>query len=219
MQPDQPVEFVGQMRAPFRFADREGLFGAVVGAGQVVDARQQCAELLAIGDDAADCDAAKADAVIAALAADQPHPRSVAAHVMVGERDFQRGIDRFRAGIAEKHVVEVARRQRGNAAGQLKGLGMGELECRRVVELGRLALDRLDDRIAVMPGIGAPEAGRAVEHISTIGCNVVHVLCARDQPRARLEGAIGGERHPERLEVVGDTGGDGRSAGRHGCCS
>ena len=125
---DQPVELVGEMRAPFRLADGEGLFGAVIGACEVIDAGEQRAELLAIGDDAADGDAAEADAVIAALAADQPHPRGVAAHVMVGERDLQRGIDRLRAGIAEEHVIEVAGRQRGDAAGQLEGLGMGELE-------------------------------------------------------------------------------------------
>ena len=82
MQRDQTVELVGEMRAPFRLADREGLLGAVIGVRQMVDAGHQRAELLAVGDDAADRDAAEADAVIAALAADQPHARAVAAHVV-----------------------------------------------------------------------------------------------------------------------------------------
>ena len=101
-------------------------------------------------------DAAEADAVIAALAADQAHARGVAAHVVIGERDLERGIDRLRAGIAEEHVIEIAGRQRRDAAGEFESLGMAELEGRREVEFGRLVLDRLNDRVAVMPGIGAP---------------------------------------------------------------
>ena len=139
MQRHQAIELVGQMRAPLRLADGEGLLGAVIGRRQMIDAGHQRAELLAVGDDAADRDAAETDAVIAALAADQPHARGVAAHVMKGERDLERGVDRFRAGIAEEHVVEVAGRERGDAARQLERLRMRELEGRRVVELGRLA--------------------------------------------------------------------------------
>ena len=79
MQRDQTVELIGQMRAPFRLAYRERLLGAIIGHRQMVDARQSHAELLAVVDDAADRDAAEADAVIAALAPDQPHARGIAA--------------------------------------------------------------------------------------------------------------------------------------------
>ena len=151
------------MLAPFRLADGEGLLGAVIGRRQMIDAGKQRAELLAVGDHAADRGAAEADAVIAALAADQPHARGVAAHIMIGERDLERGVDRLRAGIAEEHMIEIAGRQRRDAPGQFEGLGMAELEGRREVELGRLALDRRHDRVAVMPGIGAPQAGGAVD--------------------------------------------------------
>ena len=120
VQRDQPVEFVGEMRAPLRLADREGLLGAVIGGRQMIDAGEQRAELLAVGDHAADRDAAEADAVIAALAADQPHARGVAAHVVIGERDLQRGVDRLRAGIAEEHMVEIAGRQRGDRGSQVR---------------------------------------------------------------------------------------------------
>ena len=51
----------------------------VMGVRQVVDAGQQGAEELAVGDDAADRDAAEADAVIAALAADEARARALAA--------------------------------------------------------------------------------------------------------------------------------------------
>ena len=84
-------------------------------------------------------------------------------HVMIGERDLQRGVDRLRTGIAEEHVVEVGRRQRGDAARQVEGLGVAELEGRREIQLRRLLLDGGDDRLAVMAGIGAPQASRCVE--------------------------------------------------------
>ena len=84
-----------------------------------------------------------------------------------------------------------------------KAFGMRELERRRIVELGRLVLDRRHDRIAVVAGIAAPHAGRAVDHGLAVDRVVMHVLRARDQPRRLLEGAVGRERHPERFEIVG----------------
>ena len=80
---------------------------------------------------------------------------------------------------------------------------MRELERRRVVEFRRLALDRRDDRIAVMAGIGAPQPGGAVEHGAALGGVVVHVLGARDQSRRALEGPVRRERHPKGFEIVG----------------
>ena len=138
VQRDQAVERVGQMRAPFRLADAEGLLGAVISRRQMIDTGEQRAELFAVVDDAADRDAAEADAVIAALAADQPHPRCMAADAVIGERNLERGIDRLRAGIAKEHMIEIAGRQRSKARRQLEGLGMGKLKSRRIVELGRL---------------------------------------------------------------------------------
>ena len=156
----------------------------------MIDAGEQRAELLAVGDDAADRDAAEADAVIAALAADQPHARGVAAHVVIGERDLERGIDRLRAGIAEEHMIEIAGRQRRDAARQLEGLRMAELEGRRVVEFGRLRLDRGDDRVAVVAGIGAPQPGGAVEQLAAVGRDVVHVLGAGDSRGRALKARL-----------------------------
>ena len=72
MQVDHALQFVGEMRAVFRLALAEGLLLAVIGVRQMIDAGQQRAEHLAVVDDAADGSAAEADAVIAALAADQP---------------------------------------------------------------------------------------------------------------------------------------------------
>ena len=81
MQRDDALQVVGEVRAPFRLALRERLLLAVVGVRQMVDAGQQRAEQLAVVDDAADRDAAEADAVIAALAADEAGAAALAAHV------------------------------------------------------------------------------------------------------------------------------------------
>ena len=131
------------------------------------------------------------------------------ARVPIGERDLQRGVGGLRAGVAEEHVVEIAGRERRDPARQLEGARMAELEGRREIERRGLRLDRLHDRVAVVAGVGAPQAGGAVEDRAALRRVVVHVLGARDQPRPRLEGAVGGERHEEGFEVVRDRRGDG----------
>ena len=72
MQRDDALELVGFVRAPIRLASRERLVLAVISRRQMVDAGQQRAEEFAVVDHAADGNAAEADAVIAALAPDQP---------------------------------------------------------------------------------------------------------------------------------------------------
>src|SRR5712671_6200317 len=116
------------MRAVFRLALGEGLLVAVIGRGQVIDAGQKRAEHLAVVDDAADRSSAEADAVIAALAADQARARALAANLVIGQRDLERGVGGFRAGIAEENVIEPSRREVGDPAGKFKGLGNAELE-------------------------------------------------------------------------------------------
>jgi hypothetical protein len=49
MQRDETLQLIREMGAPFRLALREGLLGAAIGVRQVVDARQQRAEGLAVG--------------------------------------------------------------------------------------------------------------------------------------------------------------------------
>ena len=168
VQRDDALELVGEMRAPVGLALAEGLVLAAVGRRQVIDAGQQRAEEFAVVDDAADRDAAEADTVVAALAPDQAGAPAFAAHVVVGERDLERGVDRLRARIAEEHVIEIGGRKRGDAARELERLGMGKLEGRRIVELGRLRADRRHDRLAIVPGIGAPQPGGAVEHRAAV---------------------------------------------------
>ena len=220
MQRHDALERVGEMRAPFRLALGEGLMLAVIGRGQMVDARQERAKELAVVDHAADRNAAEAHAVIGALAADQTLTRALPAHVMIGERDLERRVAGLGAGIAIEHVIEIARREFGQARRQLERQRMGEREARSEIELRRLALDRGHDRGPVVAGVAAPQTRRAIEDLAPLGGEIVHVLGARDEPRPLLEGAIGRERQPERAQVVGDLralgGLDGGGGGHTG---
>ncbi len=126
---------------------------------------------------------------------------------MIGEGDLERGIDSLRAGIGEEHVVEIAGQQRRDPGGELEGLGMAHLEGRRIVHLGGLTLDRRDDLGMAVPGVAAPQAGGAIEDAPPVGGGVMQPLGADEQARLRLELPVGGERHPVRLEVVGQTAG------------
>src|SRR3954463_14994400 len=103
----RPARPAGEMPTPFRLAFGEGLLLAIVRVRKMINPGECRAEHLAIGHDAADRNAAEADAVIAALAADHAHARGFAPHVVVGERDFERRINRFRAGIAEENMIEI----------------------------------------------------------------------------------------------------------------
>ena len=204
MQRDDPLERVGEMSAPFRLALGEGLMLAIVGRGQMVDARQERAEIFAVVDHAANRNAAEANAVIGALAADEALARAIAPHVVIGERDLERRVAGLGARIAVEHVIEVARRKLGQARRELERQRMGELEGRREIELRRLPLDRSHDRRPVVSGVAAPQARRGVEDRAPLGRVIMHVLGARDEPRLLLEGAIGRERQPECAQVVGD---------------
>ena len=170
----------------------------------MIDAGQKRTEELAVVDHAADRNAAEADAVIAALAPDEALARAVAAHVVIGDRDLQRRVGRFRARVGEEDVIEVARREIGEARSELEGERMGELESGREIEFGRLPLDRGHDRRAIVARVAAPERRGPVKDLAALWREVMHVLGAGDEARALLEGAVRGERHPECREIVGN---------------
>lgn len=78
----------------------------------MIDTGEKSAEEFPVRGDTADRDAGEALAMIGTLASDQPLPGALATKVVISEGDFQRGLDRFRAGIGEEHMVQVAWRQR-----------------------------------------------------------------------------------------------------------
>src|SRR5262249_60410917 len=97
--------------------------------------------------------------VTPALAAEEGGTCALPQAVVVGERDLQCGVARLRTRIAEEHAVEIGGRQRGDPARQFEGLWVREMKRGRVVEFGRLPLDRSNNRITVVAGVRAPQPG------------------------------------------------------------
>jgi hypothetical protein len=135
--------------------------------------------------------------VVAALAADQPVAPRLAARAMVGERDLERGVGRFRPRIGEEDAAEPFGGDARQPLGELEGHRVAHLESRREVHLRDLALYRLDNFRPAMTGIDAPQARGAVEHLAPFGRPVVHAFGAGKEARRLLELPVGRERHPE----------------------
>jgi hypothetical protein len=210
MQRHHALKLVGQVHAPFGLTLGVGLLSAVVGVRQVISARQQRAKPLAVGDHAAHRNAAEAHTMITALTADHAGARGFTARTVIGERHLQGGVAGFRAGVGEERIVQVTRRQHGKARGQFENLRVAVLEGRREIELGSLLLDGVDDRLAAMTGIGAPQAGGRINQRAALHVVVVHVLGASDQTRPLLERCVGRKAHEEGFQVV-----RGRFPGSH----
>ncbi len=177
----------------------EGIAGEVVGVADVIDARQQGGEGASVGHHAADRRAAEADAMIAALTADQAGAARLAGRTVIGERDLQRSVDRLGAGVGEEDAVEALRRDFGKPLGEIERQRMPHLERRREIQRHELALDRGGDLLAAVAGIDAPQAGGAVDHLAAVDRGVVHALSRGEQAGRLLELPVGRERHPERV--------------------
>ena len=203
VQRDEAQQLVGKLCPPFRLADREGLFVAIIGGRKMIDVRQQRAEGLAVVEDAAHRHATEADAVIAALATDEPRAVAFVFRAVVGERDLHRGVDGFAARIGEEDVVEVAGGEKCQSRGQLEHLRVGELEAWGVVETSGCGLDRLHDRLPAVAGVDAIETGSGVDDVAAVRRRQMHPVGGCDEARRSAESAVGRERQPKAFELVG----------------
>ena len=207
VQRDDALQFVGQVGAPGGLALGIGVLLQVVGVGQVVHGGQQRAgEGLAVGRDAADRDAAKAHAVVAALAANQAGTLAFAAGAVIGQGDLQGGVDGLGTRVGEEDTVQALRHEAGHGGGGFEGQRVAQLEARGVVHDAGLAGNRIDDFLAAVAGVHAPQAGRAVQDLATVGRRVVHAFRCRQHAGMRLELFVGSEGHPE-MGQVGQLGG------------
>src|SRR5258708_490703 len=83
---------------------------------------------------------------------------------------------------------------------------MREMKGRRVIELGCLGLDRRYDGFARVARIHAPESRDTVQDFAPVLVPVIHALAAHQEPRPLLERAVGRERKPVRLQIIGTRG-------------
>src|SRR3546814_18086127 len=96
---------VGKLGAVLGESPREGVGRDIVRVAEMVDAGQSAPERAAIVDEPADADPAKAGAMIAALASDQPRSSPMPLGAPDSQCAFQCRDNRFGAAIARKRVV------------------------------------------------------------------------------------------------------------------
>ena len=162
------LQLIGELDAPCSGWPRLKAFRArLMGVRQMIDAGQQAAEELAVGDDAADRDAAEADAVIAALAADQALTRALA--LAPGDRRCA-----ILSAVSTDSEPELVKKTWSRSPGSRVGSAARPVRRRADGPSGRPArsparptcsLHRFDDPLAAVAGIDAPQARRAVEHL------------------------------------------------------
>src|SRR5690606_20698256 len=103
---DEPLQFIGLLRAMLRQSTREGVALHVQRVWQMVDTgKQRAAKGFAVVAHAAHRDATEADAVVGQLTSDQPGTAALADGALVSEGNLQCGVGRFRAGIGEEHTA------------------------------------------------------------------------------------------------------------------
>jgi hypothetical protein len=136
----EPEEILGELDAMRAFALREVVF-LEMRMPHVCDRRQPRPELAAVVDETGQRDAAKADAVVGALARDKHVAPALAAGLVIGKRDLHRRVDRLGAGIDEKDPVEVTWRELRDARRELELLRMRAQERRAEIELLELRAD------------------------------------------------------------------------------
>ena len=116
---------------------------------------------------------------------------------MISERDLERSVDGFGAGIAEKYVIQIGRREFDQPISQLECRGMSHREGRYEIELPGLPADRVRNRPLTVTGVDAPQSGQGIEHLPSVGSAVVHPVGSNEESRILSETAIRSERHPE----------------------
>ena len=166
--------------------------------------------LLVHRDHAAEAGAAHGRAVVAVLAGDDDLPLGLFLQgpVMADEADV--GVIRLGPRACEEHMVQIARRQFGDAGGQRDGGHMRGLEEGVVIgKLADLAGGGLGDFLAGITDVDAPEPGHAVDDLLALAVLQPDALGLGDDPRA-LPGqfVIGGEgmhvmRGVQRLQLGG----------------
>ena len=201
MQIDEPLEVVGQFGAVRRETAREGIAGQIVRVPQMIGSGQPrpCA---AIADDPADADSAETDAMIAALAADQPGARPLPLRALHRECDLERGIDRFGPAVGKEYPVEPFGHQRRETLRQLEGQRMTQLKRRREIERCRRFGDGFCNFGAAVAGIAAPQARGAVENPAPVARLIIHPARRDELARMGLVGTVRGEGHPEARQLV-----------------
>jgi hypothetical protein len=104
---------------------------------------------------------------------------------VVGERKLERRVDRFGARIGEEHARHPFRGNLDDPLRELERERVSHLERRCEIERRDALGDRVDDLLAAMPCVDAPQARGAVEDLASFRRVVVHAFA-----RASSRGAF-----------------------------
>ena len=200
---DDAFEIVGQVGAAVRRLSAGETVPFEPRVPHVRDPGHPDPERLAVLHHSAQARPADVDAVVGPLARDHAHPGSLAPRTVIGQRDLDRGVDRFGAGVDEEHPVQPLRGEPGDPAGELELARMPGLKRRAVIEAQELVVNRLCDLVAAVPARRTEQPGRSIEHLPAVMVDEEDAVAFDDQARIGLEIPIRGERHPVILERVG----------------
>ena len=159
------------------------------------------AELSLVQPDTAHTETAEVNAVVGLLPPDQHAALPLAPGLMIGQRDLQRGIDGLGAGIGEEDVIE-ARGHLRQPVGGFEGDGVALIKAMGKIQRRGLLLDGLDDRLAIVACVAAPQPASAVDQAVALHGRVVHAVGRSDDAGIILEPAARRERHPVGIEIV-----------------
>ena len=169
--------------------------------GQMVDAGQQCAEMLAVVRYAADRNAAESDAVIGALAGDDLVFLRLANGVEVVAQQLHLGVVGIGARVAQEHLGIVHRHHPGQRVRQGHGGRVGlAAKQMRVGEGAHLLRRGRDDFLVAIAQRGAPETAHALQVLPPLVVVDIHALTALDHQ------LLGGFQVGGRIDHVGHGG-------------
>ncbi len=158
-----------------------------VGLGDVDDARDGEITLLMQRLHAAQADAGDGGAVVAVPAADHHFLLRLALGRPIVADHTQHGVVGLGAGAGEEHVVHAFRSDVGDRLGQFDHRRVGGLE-EQVVErqLAHLPGGGLDQLLAAVADVDAPEAGHRIEDLVALAVPDIDAFGLGDDPRALL---------------------------------
>ena len=145
--------------------------------------------------------AANGGAVIGVDAADQGFFLRLALRRPEMPRHADHGVVGFRAGIGQKHMVELRRGQLGQQGGQLDHRRVSGLEkCIVKRQFQHLLVSRLGQLLAAIAEIDAPQPGHAVDDALAFRIPDAHAFAAHHHPAAQLIERMGVR---ERMQMMG----------------
>jgi hypothetical protein len=158
----------------------------------------QRADVQAVGRDAADRRAQPVGAVVALRARDEMRALRRADRGEVAPGQLGRRVDGVPSARAEEDARVVERRQVGQALGEIEGRAVGEHAERLVAgQLAHLRHRGLDDLVAPVADVHAPQARRPVEVLRALLVPHVGAIAPGDDELAAADGVHVGEGVPE----------------------